>query len=80
MPPESTDVHRRRARRINLLLDHITNRGITLQPALVHPGQHQNVVVHIVVDLHKSLVSMETMQPAHILLQRALSGNRHRQE
>jgi hypothetical protein len=63
-----------------LPLHHITNRGIALQSALVHPGQHQNVAVHIIVDLHKSLVRMETMQPAHILLQRALPGNRHRQE
>src|SRR5664279_3354579 len=46
-----------------LLLDHITNRGIALQPALVHSGQHRNVVVDIIVDLHESIVVVETMQP-----------------
>src|ERR1043166_818399 len=63
-----------------LLLDHVTNRGVALQPTLVHPGQHQNVTVHIIVDLHKSLVVVETMQPAYILLQCALPGDRHGQK
>src|ERR1035437_4301931 len=26
-----------------LRLDHITNRGIAFQPALVHPGQHRTI-------------------------------------
>jgi hypothetical protein len=30
---------RRRLRRSRLWFDHISNRGIALQPALVHPGQ-----------------------------------------
>src|SRR5205823_5777414 len=56
-----------------LLLDHITNRPIALQPALVHPGQHQNVVVHIVVDLHESFV---VVQPTTWLL-RCLEASPH---
>src|SRR5438309_1232232 len=71
---------RRGVRGSGLLLDDVSNRAVALQPALVHPGQHQYVVVHIIVDLHESLVVMETMQPPHILLQRALPGDWHRQE
>src|SRR5215831_1227404 len=63
-----------------LLLDDIPNRAVALQPALVHPRQHRNTVIYVVVDLHDSLVVVETMQPAHVLLQRPLPGDRHRQE
>src|ERR1035437_8730698 len=61
-------VHRRRGMGWKRLrLDHITHRGIAFQPALVHPGQHRNVVVHLIVDLHESFVVAKTVQPAYIL-------------
>jgi hypothetical protein len=37
-------------------------------------------VIDIVVNLHESFVVVETMQSADVLLQRALSRDRHRQE
>src|SRR5208282_2150738 len=71
---------RRRVRWGGLRLDDVSNRAVAFQPALVHPRQHRNIVVHIVVDLHESFVVVEAMQPAHILLQGALPGDRHGQE
>ena len=63
-----------------ILLDNIPNRAVAFQPALVHSCQHRNVVIDIVVNLHESFVVVETMQSADVLLQRALSRDRHRQE
>lgn len=34
---------------------------IPLQPALVHPGQHRNQVIHVIVNLDESLLLMETI-------------------
>ena len=62
------------------LLDDVTDDAVAFQPPLVHPGQHRNVVVHIIVDLHKAFAVVQTMQTAHILLQSAFPGDRHGQE
>src|SRR5271157_5758495 len=71
---------RRMVRWGGFLLNGVSNRAVALQPPLIHPGQHRDVAVHVAVDLHESFVVVETMQPAHILLKRALPGDRHGQE
>lgn len=66
--------------RKGLCFDRISNRAVAFRPALVHPRQHRNTTIYVVVDLHESFVVVETVQPAHVLLERALPGDRHRQE
>src|SRR6266496_4791564 len=58
----------------------VANRGISFQPSLVHPRQHRNVRIHIVVDLNNMLVVMKPMQSPDILLESSFPRNWHSQK
>src|SRR5215472_11734579 len=62
------------------LINAVANGTVTLQPTLVHSGEHGNVRIHIVIDLDDMLIVVQTMQPTNILLKSSLPGDRHRQE
>src|SRR5579864_746320 len=55
----------------------ITECRIPCKPLLVHASQHRHHYIRIVVDVDFTLVVVETMQAAHVLLQGALPRNRH---
>lgn len=61
------------------LLDHVPYGRVTAHSTVVHAGEHWDVAVHVVVDLHNAFIVVQAMEPTDILLQRALPRNRHRQ-
>jgi len=56
----------------NIVVNHVSDCAITLQPAFVHSLQHRDPVVHIVIDLYYPFVVMKTVESPHVLLQRSL--------
>jgi hypothetical protein len=55
----------------------ITECGVPCKPLLVHASQHRHHHIRIVVDVDFTLVVVETMQAAHVLLQSTFPRNRH---
>src|ERR1700756_4200633 len=64
----------------SLLVNYVTNGAVAFQPTLVHSCEHRNQVVHVIVDLDHTLVVMKTVQSPHVLLERPLPRDGHRQE
>lgn len=50
------------------LLYGIANCAVALQSAFVYSGEHRNSVIHVIADLDHTLVVVEPMQSANILL------------
>src|SRR5882762_141261 len=55
----------------------IAERRVPRKPLLVHASQHRHHHIRIVVDVDFTLVVVETMQAAHVLLQSTFPRNRH---
>ena len=70
----------RRAESRRLLFDRVSKRAVSCPPLRRHPGQDRHRGVHIIDDKDIGLSGVSPVQSPHILRQRPLPGNRHRQE
>jgi len=46
----------------------------------VHPREHPDIDIDVIVNLHRLLVVVEPVEAAHVLLQRSLQRDWHRQK
>ena len=58
----------------------VADRAVAPQPSLEHPEEHRHIAVDVIVDPDLGLAGMEAMQPARVLHERALPGDRQREE
>ena len=70
----------RRGREPHLLFDRVTKRAVSGPPLRRHPGQDRHRCINIIDDKDIGLSGVSPVQSSHILSQRPLPGNRHRQE
>jgi hypothetical protein len=63
-----------------LRVDCISQRFVSSQPLVEHPGEHRNRGIDVVVDLDRFLAVMLAVQPADILLQGSPLRDRHREK
>src|ERR1017187_1763217 len=65
---------------LGLAFQFVPDGSISFEPLLVHPREHRNVCIHVVVNPNNLLAVVNSMQATHELLQGAAPRNRHRQE
>jgi hypothetical protein len=54
--------------------------GVPAQAPLIHSSQHENVRIHVVINLDHALVVVQAVEASDVLLQGPLPRDRHRQE
>src|SRR5271155_3439 len=58
----------------------VTHVAVALQSPVVHPREHSDVGIDVIVDFDDTLVIVKPMESSDVLLKRAFPRNRHRQE
>jgi hypothetical protein len=60
--------------------DFVAHVAIALQSPVIHPREHSDVGIDVIIDFDDTLVIVEPMESSDVLLKRAPPRNRHRQE